>query len=256
LVVRSPALARISLQLASAINPWPLPATNSQLPWRLRPSVSPSAQRPTCVECCSSGLPSGPTSNPSSALWPSSLPFNQPPTRAGYRIVQFCLRTQPPAFTGCRALQLSFWTDLRLASNIESSSSAFQPTSDSSSDIASLTSPSNQLPTCASAPSSSSAFRPTSRLAPGVTSSGFPFESAPDLRQLQILWFSQRSIFDFFRSLNPPAVPSTSCQLALTINLSAVPANQLSDLRLRFDPPVLFPTELRLAPSFNLSAFR
>jgi len=162
----------------------PLPAINSQLPWRLHPSVSPSAQPPTCVGCCSSGLPSGPTSNPSSALWPSSLPFNQPPTRAGCRIVQFCLRTQPPVFTGCRALQLSFRTDLRLAPNIESSSSAFQPTSDSSSDITSLTSPSNQLPTCAGALSSSSAFRPTSRLAPGVMSSGFPFESASNLRQL------------------------------------------------------------------------
>jgi len=164
-------------------------------------------------------------------------------------IVQFCLRTRPPVFTGCHVLQLSFRTDLRLASNIESSSSAFQSTSDSSSDIASLTSPSNQLPTCVSAPSSSSAFRRTSRLSPGVTSSGFPFESASNLRWLPRLRFYQRSTFDFLRSLNPPAVPSTNCQLALTINQSAVPANQLSDLYLRFDPPVCLPTELRLAPA-------
>jgi len=149
------------LRLASAINPLALSATNSQLPWRLHPSVSPSVQPPTCVGCCSSGLSSGPTSNPSSALWPSSLPFNRLPACAGYRIVQFCLRTRPAAFTACLVLQLSFWTDLQLASDIESSSSAFQPTSDSSSDIASLTSPSDQLPTCVGAPSSSSAFRPT-----------------------------------------------------------------------------------------------
>jgi hypothetical protein len=81
-----------------------------------------------------------------------------------------------------------------------------------------------------------------------------PSNQPPTCIGCWVLRFCQRSTFDFFRSLNPPAVPSTNCQLALAINLSAVPANQLSDLGLRFDPPVCLPAELRLAPSFSLSA--
>jgi len=217
--------------------PSAVPAINSQLLRRLHPSVFPSDQRPTRAGCCSSSLPSGPTSNPSSAVRSSSLPSDQLPARARYCIVQICLRIQPPAFAGCRMLQLSFRTNLRLAPDTESSSSAFQPTSESSSDITPLTSPPDQLPTFVSALSFGSAFRPTSRLAPALCPQAFPLNQPPTCVGCCALQFCQRSIFDFLRSLNSPAVPSTNCQLALAINLSAVPANQLSDLHLRFDPP-------------------
>jgi len=73
---------------------------------------------------------------------------------------------------------------LQLALDIESPSSAFQSMSDSSSDIASLTSLSDQLPTCVGAPSSNSALRFDFQLALAASSSSFPFDSASDLRRL------------------------------------------------------------------------
>jgi len=176
-----------------------LPWINLRLASTINPSTFASDQLPTSLEIASFRLSFSSASNsrrllllrssfrtnfhPSSALGlPAYLSIN---LRLAPDIASssFAFETRPPAFAGCRVLQLSFRTDLRLASNIESSSSAFQPPSDSSSDIASLTSPSDQLPTCVGAPPSSSAFRPTSRLAPGVTSSGFPVESASDLHR-------------------------------------------------------------------------
>jgi len=118
-----------------------VPAINSQLPRRLHPSVPPSDQPPICVGCCSSGLPSGPTSNPSSAIdlsaylptnlrlapvlhrpvlpsnpasgfhrlpCPPAFPSDRPPTCVRYRILQFCLPTNFRLIIGYRVSDFAF----------------------------------------------------------------------------------------------------------------------------------------------------
>lgn len=173
----------------------------------------------------SSGFTFGPTSNSSSAFGSFSLPSSQPSTRADH---------QPSS--------LAFRLDLRLAPAIASSGFPFglnsdlrrnscppdlpsNPTSDSSSDIASLTLPSCQSPTFIGNQPSGSALRFDLRFSPDFASSGFPF--APSFR-LAPKPASSGSVnnpaFVLDRSLNPPAVPSISNRLASVLNHSAVPA--------------------------------
>jgi len=262
----------INYRLASAINPPASPSTNLRfhrssdlrlcsnwLPTCVggQPCCGASDQLPISPEIASFGLSFSSASDLRRLLLLRSSLRTNFQSFVGHLIFQLtfqstsdsrrilhrpvCLRTRLLAFARCRAFQLSSRIDLQLASDIEPSSSAFQSTSDSSSDIASLTAPSDQLPTCVGAPSSSFALRFNFQLALAASSSRFPFHSTSDLRRLLSVRFCQRSTFDFFRSLSPPAVPSTNCQLALTIHLSAVPANQLSDFHLEYDPPVCFP---------------
>lgn len=168
-------------------------------------------------------LPSNPT--PGFRQVPRLPAFlsDRPPTCVRYRILQFCLPINFRLIIGYRVSDFAF----RSASDLRRRS------------IFQLCLPTNL-------PDSRRVFRPRA----------FPSNQPPTYVGCRFLRFCQRSNLDFLRSLSPPAVPSTNCQLALTINLSAVPANQLSDLHLRFDPPVCLPIELRLAPAFDLSVFR
>jgi len=132
----------------------PLPATNFQLPWRLHPFVSPSAQPPTCVGCRSSGLPSGPTSilrrllafqltfqstsdsrrishrpvlpsNPPASFrrltCPPAFLSDRPSTRVEYRILQFCLPTKLRLIIGYRVSDFTIRSasDLRRRSTFQ-----------------------------------------------------------------------------------------------------------------------------------------
>jgi hypothetical protein len=168
-------------------------------------------------------LPSNPT--PGFRQMPSFPAFlsDRPPTCARYRILQFCFPINFRLIIGYRVSDFAF----RPASGLRRRS------------IFELCLPTNL-------PNSRRVLRPRA----------FPSNQPPTCVDCCFLRFCQRSTLDFLRSLSPPAVPSTNCQLSLTINLSAVPANQLSDLHLRFDPPVAFRTERWLAPTFSLSVFR
>lgn len=168
-------------------------------------------------------LPSNPT--PGFRQMPRLPAFlsDRPPTCVRYRILQFCFPINFRLIIGYRVSDFAF----RSASDLRQRS------------IFRLCLPTNL---------------PDSRRV--LRLRAFPLNQPPTCVGCRVLRFCQRSILDFFRSLNPPAVLSTNCQLASAINLSAVPANQLSDLHLRFDPPVCLPTELRLAPSFSLSVLR
>jgi len=179
----------INYRLASAINPPASPSTNLRLRWcfdlRLCPGSfsnlrrrstlgGASDQLPTSSEIASFSLSFGSASDSRRMLLFQSsfrtnfqsfvghlvFPLTFRPTSSLRRILHRLVLPLNPtsSFRWLRILRLSSWTDLRLAPDIASSSSAFQPTSDSSSDIASLTSPSDQLPTCVGALSSSSAF--------------------------------------------------------------------------------------------------
>jgi len=174
----------------------------------LPPPISPSDQLPTLHRSIES----------------SSLPSGQPST---------CADRQPSGS--------AFGPDLRLSPNIASSSFPFEPglrlapephppvlpsnpTSDSSSEPASLTSPSRQSPIRIGHRPSGSALRLTS---------GFHrrriFELSlrtqlPACAETCILRFCQRPTLELVRSLNPPAVPSISNRLASAFNHSAVPA--------------------------------
>jgi len=168
-------------------------------------------------------LPSNPT--PGFRQMPCLPAFlsDRPPTCVRYRILQFCLPINSRLIIGYRVSDFAF----RSASDLRRRS------------IFQLCLPTNL-------PDFRRSLRPRA----------FPSNQPPTCVGCYFLRFCQRSTLDFFRSLNPPAVPSINCQLALTINLSAVPANQLSDLHLRSDPPVCLPIEVRLAPAFDLSVCR
>jgi len=143
-------------------------------------------------------LPSNPT--PGFRQMPSLPAFllDRPPTCVRYRILQFCFPINFRLIIGYRVSDFAF----RSASGLRRRST-FQ-----------LCPPIHF------------------QLALVASSSSCPFDPTSDLRQLLFLRFCQRSTFDFVRSLSPPAAPSTNCQLALTIHLSAVPANQLSEFHL------------------------
>lgn len=168
-------------------------------------------------------LPSNPTPGLRQVPRLPAFLLDRPPTCVRYRILQFCFPINFRLIIGYRVSDFAF----RSASDLRRRS------------IFQLCLPTNL-------PNSRRVLRPRA----------FPSNQPPTCVGCCFLRFCQRSTLDFLRSLSPPAVPSTNCQLSLTINLSAVPANQLSDLHLRFDLPVCLPTGLRLAPSFSLSVLR
>jgi hypothetical protein len=146
-----------------------------QLPPELHPTLHLQISFQLAPDTASSDFAFGPTSNSSSDIESSSctfqpaVDFRRPPT------FRFCLRTEPPAFAGTPILQLHLRTDLRLASELASSGSAFQPNLRLF--IGTCVSNFTFQPTTDSHRPSTFRLCPPFdlRLSPVVASSGFPF---------------------------------------------------------------------------------
>jgi hypothetical protein len=258
----------IDYRLASAINPPASLSTSLRLPSEIASSGCACDRQPTCVGHPSLGVTSGqfPTS-PAAAfsvstvgsasdlrrnLRPSASSSNQPPTLCRRLHCPAVPSDCPPACAGDPSsvsafgpalgfrlpliLRLRLGATLRLAPEAASIGSAFQ---------------SNlrlilgtyvlrlRLAVCPPTCVGDQRFRlclPISfRLAPVLLRPASPWERLATCVVRCILRFCQRPIFAFVRSLNPPAVPSICDRLASTANPSAVPANQLSDLRSKIE---------------------
>ena len=200
------------------------PRTNFQLSSDIASSGPPSNQSPTFIGDPSSGSTLGPTSNTRQISRPPALPSNQPPTFIGDPSSGSALRTnfqhssdiassgsafEPTSDFHRRSIfRLSPRTNFQYSSDIASSGSAFKPISDFHRRSIFRLSPSDQLPTLIGYRILRPYLRTNLRLSSAIHLPAQPSDQLPTLIGYRILRPCLRTDLRLSSAIHPPAQPS------------------------------------------------